>query len=118
MVVTPAIDLIGLAEQILEGVIPMPPNRIPRAAAAVARQALEEAVTAHSARLAEGLQRPTMRSLLIIFRELGDRQTGRTAQVAWDGLSQACHHHAYELQPTTEEVRGLLQLVRRVASVS
>ena len=118
MAATPAIDLVDLAEQILDGVIPMPPDRIPQAAAAVARQALEEAVATQCALLVGGLQRPTMRSQLIIVRELGDRQTGTTAQVAWDGLSQACHHHAYELQPTIEEVRGLVLLVQQVASTS
>jgi len=117
MAATPAIDLLGLAERILDGVIPMPPDRIPRAAAAVARQALEEAVATQCDRLVEGLQRPTMRSQLIILRELGDRQIGGRAQVAWDGLSQACHHHAYDLQPTIDEVRGLVLLVHQVASV-
>ncbi len=92
---TPAIDLVCTAERILDGVIPMPVGRVARAAAAVARQALEDAVAVQCSTLAAGLHRPTMRSQLILLRELGDREVGRKAQVAWDGLSQACHHHAY-----------------------
>ena len=114
----PGINLVVLAEQILDGVIRLPPGRVPRAAAAVARQALEEAVAARCAGLVECLQRPTMRSQLIILRALGDRRVGRTAQVAWEGLSQACHHHAYELRPTTDEVRGLVRLVNEVVAIS
>lgn len=33
------------------------------------------------------------------------------AGYAWSGLSQACHHHAFELAPTVSEVRHLIQLV-------
>jgi hypothetical protein len=31
---------------------------------------------------------------------------------AWDQLSRACHHHAYELTPTITEVRELIGRVR------
>jgi len=31
---------------------------------------------------------------------------------AWDQLSRACHHHAYELTPTTTEVRHLISCLR------
>ena len=47
--------------------------------------------------------------------QIGDSEIGRTAQIAWDGLSRACHHHAYELQPTVDEVHGLVNLVRQIA---
>jgi hypothetical protein len=60
-------------------------------------------------------RRPTMKSQLILLRELGDPDIGRTAQIAWDGLSSACHHHAFELQPTSRDVRALLGLVIKVA---
>jgi hypothetical protein len=39
-------------------------------------------------------------------------EVGRIAQIAWDGLNGAVHHHhSYELQPTTADVRSLLRLV-------
>jgi hypothetical protein len=31
---------------------------------------------------------------------------------AWDQLSRACHHHAYELTPTITEVRDLIGRVK------
>jgi hypothetical protein len=36
---------------------------------------------------------------------------------AWDQLSRACHHHAYELTPTTSEVRHLVSRLRGVESL-
>lgn len=37
------------------------------------------------------------------------------AQYAWSRLSQACHQHAYQLDPTFSEADHLLSLVRRLA---
>ncbi|MFC4127223.1 hypothetical protein [Nocardia rhizosphaerae] len=34
------------------------------------------------------------------------------AQYAWTRLSEACHHHAYQLSPTYQEVQHLLESVR------
>ena len=36
-----------------------------------------------------------------------DPQIAASAQYAWDRLSEASHHHAYELAPTHVEVEGL-----------
>ena len=113
----PTTDLIALADGILSGKVPVPGGRAPRAAAVVARQALEEEITLKCAQLAEFVHRPRMRSQLILLRH-HDRELGQKAQIAWDGLSQACHHHAYELQPTVTEVRSLLRLVMDVAEGS
>jgi hypothetical protein len=33
------------------------------------------------------------------------------AEYAWNGLSQVCHHHAFELTPPASEVRHLIGLV-------
>jgi len=114
---TPAIanetDLLGLALAILDGEIPVPGGRAPRAAAVVARQALEEAIAARCASVASLVQRPTTRCQLILLR-YDEPQIGKVAQIAWDGLSRACHHHAYELQPSDSEVRALIQLVAKV----
>jgi len=107
-------DLLGLALDILDGRIPVPGGRAPRAAAVVARQALEEAIGLRCATLANFVHRPTTRCQLILLRH-DDPEIGRFAQIAWDGLSRACHHHACELQPTVGEVRSLIRLVQRVA---
>ena len=107
-------DLLTLAAAILDGTAAVPRGRAPRAAAAPARQALEEAVDARCAVVAPGLDRPSMRSRLILLRVLDDETIGQQAQVAWDGLSRACHHHAYELQPSALDVRELIRIVRSV----
>ena len=36
---------------------------------------------------------------------------------AWDQLSRACHHHAYELTPTTTEVQHLISCLRSAESL-
>ena len=40
------------------------------------------------------------------------------AQYAWTRLSEACHHHAYELSPTALEARDLLDAVSRLTDES
>ncbi|MFN0284900.1 MAG: hypothetical protein ACKVZ6_23345, partial [Kineosporiaceae bacterium] len=42
--------------------------------------------------------------------------TGDTAAIAWGGLSQGCHQHAYELSPTFSEIEHLIGLVEKVAT--
>ena len=43
---------------------------------------------------------------------LGDRPQAREADFAWTALSQACHHRAYEVGLTQEELRGHLATAR------
>jgi hypothetical protein len=40
------------------------------------------------------------------------------AQYAWTRLSEACHHHAYELSPTALEARDLVDAVSRLTDRS
>jgi hypothetical protein len=108
--------LLALSDQILDGTVPIPGGRATRAAAAVARQALETLVLRATDELVPGMYRPSMRSRLILLRELGDPARGRLAETAWEGLSRACHHHAYELHPSETEVRALVGLVRSLSN--
>jgi hypothetical protein len=108
-------DLLGLADAILDGSITVPGASAARGAAVIARQVLEEAVERRCQELAGTMARPTGRSQLILLRELDDPEIAAKAQVAWDGLSRACHHHSYELQPSVGEVRVLTKLVKEVA---
>ncbi len=112
--VTGPVVLLDLADAILDGSITVPGACAARAAAVVARQVLEDAVERRCRELAGTSARPTFRSQLILLRELGDPVVADNARVAWDGLSRACHHHSYELQPTAREVRGLVDVVRNV----
>ena len=44
-------------------------------------------------------------------------EVGQRARAAWSGLSSACHHHAYELTPTSGEAAVLLDEVIWLDSV-
>lgn len=102
---------LGYAQDILDGAVPMPRGRSTRAAAVLARQGLEDTARALCRSAGFDLDKATMRSRLIALRVLIDQDAADTAEVAWAGLSRACHQHAYELTPTTTEVSHLLTLV-------
>jgi len=36
---------------------------------------------------------------------------------AWAAMSRACHHHPYELTPSTEEIRNWMEPVRELREV-
>lgn len=117
----PAAALLGYARGVLDGTVPMPKGRASRAAALLARQALEHVVRARCQAAGLDLDKATMHSRLIALRALaGDREADIAAAdragAAWAGLSRACHQHAYELAPTTGEVRYLVGLVTALAN--
>lgn len=82
-----------------------------RLAAFLARQALEMLVTQRCAALNAECGSATMASKLVVLRVLDDPDVADAAAIAWNRLSSACHHHAYELSPTVDEVRYLCELV-------
>jgi hypothetical protein len=41
-------------------------------------------------------------------------ELGEDAKWVWHALSRACHHHTYELQPSTTEVKRLVATVRQL----
>jgi hypothetical protein len=92
----------------------------PRAAALLARQAIEAAMGELWAgqRQAAGLSRATMRSQQLCLMAYLDRGTASRAAYLLAALSRACHYHPYELAPTAAELAGWLdetaQLVTRV----
>ena len=58
--------------------------------------------------------RPTMNSKLVVLSALRGVEVGERVKRIWHGLSRACHHHAYELQPSSAEVRRLVAEVRQL----
>jgi hypothetical protein len=87
----------------------------PRAAALLARQALEEALDDFWSRQAPGIERAsTTCQLLCLPAYLPDRQLAGQAAHAWVALTHACHHHPYELPPTAEELSRWLEVVDAV----
>jgi hypothetical protein len=89
----------------------------PRAAALLARQALEAALADHWAGRAPGLERASMRAQLACLPDyLPDRRLAADTAFAWAALSEACHHHAYELAPTASELGAWLDAVERLVA--
>jgi hypothetical protein len=84
----------------------------PRAAALLARQALEMALDQYWKAKRPGLELCTTRAQLICLRQywFDKREAGRI-HLAWVGLSRACHHHPYELAPTAGELEGWFGVV-------
>ncbi|WP_052583683.1 hypothetical protein [Saccharomonospora iraqiensis] len=109
-----AAALLDHARTVLAGRHTVPAAQVPRAAAILARQALEDAVEARCRAAGAELGGHNQRSRLIVLRMLVGGPVSDSAATAWAGLSRACHHHAYELAPTVGEVA---QLIEHVAAV-
>ena len=88
----------------------------PRAAAALARQALELALRELWRHRAHGVEDCSMRAQLLCLGEyLRDEELAAAARQAWGALSRACHHHPYELPPAAGELRHWIGEVERLA---
>jgi len=86
----------------------------PRAAALLARQAVEDAMTRVLAVRAPGAERCANRPRLLCLREyVPDVLAERTAFL-WATLSRACHHHPYELSPTADEINAWIAEAKSV----
>jgi hypothetical protein len=93
----------------------------PRAAALLARQALEQAMAGLWATQpqADGLSDGTMRSQLLCLTAYLDQDAASRAAYLSAALSRACHYHSYELAPTaTELTRWLNETADLVALVA
>lgn len=100
------------ARAVLDGQTPAPRGQQTRLAAFLGRQALEDIVDSMCAKENRSLRHPvTMRSRLTALRMIYGPEIARAAEVAWIGLSGACHHHAYELAPTVTEMGHLIDIV-------
>jgi hypothetical protein len=111
-------ELLGYAEQVLDGTVSLG-ERGPRTAALLARRAFEEWLNEFSASWwtqAVSDRPPTTSSKLVALGALHGMELGERAKRVWHGLSRAVHHHAYELQPSVAEVRQLVGQVRTVCS--
>ncbi|MFM8857643.1 MAG: hypothetical protein ACKOI2_10685 [Actinomycetota bacterium] len=106
--------LLHHAEQVLDGEVSVGSSG-PRTAALLARCAFEDWLDEQSATWASTeYPSPSTRSKLVVLEVLGDREVGAQARWVWEALSRSVHHHAYELQPSTTEVRYLVEQVRQL----
>jgi hypothetical protein len=110
-------ELLGYAEQVLDGTVSLR-ARGPRTAALLARQAFEDWLDEVSASWLTQVvsdRTPTTSSKLVALGALQGTELGERAKRVWHGLSRAVHHHAYEMQPSIGEVRQLVGQVRSLA---
>lgn len=83
----------------------------PRMAAFLARRALEETIDSRYQALVGSEPPMNVRSKLVILRVLDTPEAADRAAYAWNRLSNACHLHAFEMQPSVAEVERLCEIV-------
>jgi hypothetical protein len=111
-------ELLAAARRLVERPDAMVAGVWPRAAALLARQALEVAMaTLWAARPQSiGLSECSMRSQLLCLTVYLGQDTATRAAYLIAALSRACHYHSYELAPTaTELTRWLDETAQLVA---
>ncbi len=87
----------------------------PRAAALLARQALESAVHDYWSARAPGTERCSLRAQLGCLGRYAGEALGEQARFLHGVLSEACHYHAYELAPSAAELAAWIEGVDQVA---
>jgi hypothetical protein len=106
--------LLAEADRVLRTVVPGVGGCWPRACVWLARLALEDGLDRFWARTRPEVAACGMRpQLLLLPRYAGADLAQRTRQ-AWNGLSRAAHHHAYESTPTAAELRRWHDLVAAI----
>lgn len=104
-----AIEMLGQAQQILT--TRTTGGLSSRMAAFLARRALEEIIEQRCAAVGAVAPGANTRSKLLILRALDEPEVADAAALAWNRLSNACHLHAYEMQPSVAEVEQLCGVV-------
>ena len=108
-------ELLASARSMIERPAKTTAGLWPRAAALLARQALEVALKTYWSAKSSGTEEVSMRAqLLCLEAMIGDDDIARRAHGAWGALSRACHYHAYELAPTSEELLAWCEDVQTV----
>jgi hypothetical protein len=113
-VLTPG-DLLTEARRMLDEPSPGTAAIWPRAAALLARQAIEESLERWWAVRAPGVQHLPMRAQLgCLDVYLEPSSLARDVAFTWHALSRATHHHPYDLDPTREELDSLIGAAERL----
>jgi len=86
-----------------------------RAAALLARQALESSLDKFWDRCGWQLQRCSFRAQLLCLHELAGQEVARDAAYSYNFLSNVCHFNPYEASPTSVELRTILEMVESIA---
>ncbi len=105
-------DLLAAAQRLLDRPDAKTAGIWPRAAALLARQALEQGIDAYWR--SKGLKLATLGTkpqLICLPAYLSDPDLAGRASHAWSALTQACHHHPYELPASPAELKAWLTTV-------
>ena len=102
-------DILSRAEALLRSADAAPSALRERAAALLARQALEAALTDYWRRRSPAMVDCPTRAQI---RCLDDPSVAQRVSSCWAVLSRACHHHPYELTPGANELAAALTAVR------
>lgn len=98
-------DLVDLADAVLHDHARAWGGSWARAAALLARQALEGALDELWDERGVDLSAVSARAQLLCLRAyLKDDTLAAEVRYAWGALSRGCHHHPYELAPTADEL--------------
>lgn len=112
-VVASAAELLASANRVCQGQIPIPGMSRPRAACLLTRQALEQVIDGLLDGQQSGCPDASVRVRLICLAHAydDDPELVRRTVAAWHQLSNACHHHSYELGPTLGEAESIVDEV-------
>jgi hypothetical protein len=108
-----------MADGLLRRAEPATAGLWPRASALLALQALEAGVARLWQRPALDYPGCSRRTQLICLRSyLEDAPRAARACHTWSALSRACHHHAYELAPTSSELEDWFSVVSELITTA
>lgn len=108
--------LLAAARTVLDQPDALPGSAWARTTALLARQALETALAAYWRRTAPGTEDAPFTAQLLCLRSYADADIAAEAFQSWAALSDACHHHAYDLAPTAPELRRWLTATEPVVA--
>ncbi|MFC6882138.1 MULTISPECIES: hypothetical protein [Actinomadura] len=110
-------DLIAVADRIIRRELRVEEGASARTAAFLLRLALEREIDAYWESIGLGpVADNPMRPQLLCLAEYADAAVAARASSLWGQLSQACHYHAYELAPTSRELRRWHTEVSRLSA--
>jgi hypothetical protein len=105
MTATPAAAWLHQADRLLREPALLSDGLWPRTCVWLIRLALEHAIDEYWDRHHPEIGRSARRSQLIVLACTVDAEIGRRCAFLWHTLSNAAHHHAYDLAPTAAELR-------------
>jgi hypothetical protein len=109
-------ELLAQANRLLATPVPGTRGRWPRACAWLIRLALERSLDEYWASSLPGAEDCSMRAQLLILPQYAGESVAAAARDAWFGLAGAAHHHAYDLAPTSVELRRWHELVLSICT--